>query len=85
MRFLLILLYLPYSLFFGLVFAALVWFTPLLKGYDGQYHASFYLIVVVVYIVHQVCYKLIYFVVSKPISAFKYIFYLPIFLYLFIN
>ncbi|KAB7496938.1 Acetyl-coenzyme A transporter 1 [Armadillidium nasatum] len=41
-------------LFFGLVFAALVWFTPLLKGYDGQYHASFYLIVVVVYIVHQV-------------------------------
>lgn len=41
-------------LLMGLVFCALVYYTPYFKDADGQFHVSFYIIVLVIYAIHQV-------------------------------
>lgn len=43
-----------YRLLFGLVFAGLVWATPLFKDENGVYPAHFYVIIIIVYLIHQV-------------------------------
>nr|CAG4644720.1 EOG090X04K8 [Leptodora kindtii] len=44
----------PYRLMFGLVYMALVWMTPAFKGDDDQFPFYYYLIVLIIYAVHQV-------------------------------
>ncbi|XP_027219891.2 acetyl-coenzyme A transporter 1 [Penaeus vannamei] len=44
----------PVRLLFGLVFAGLVWATPLFKDENGVYPAHFYVIIIIVYLIHQV-------------------------------
>ena len=39
---------------FGLVYAGLVWITPSFKGQDGQFPFYYYLLVLVIYALHQV-------------------------------
>jgi len=44
----------PYRLMFGLVYAGLVWITPSFKGQDGQFPFYYYLLVLVIYALHQI-------------------------------
>nr|CAG4649258.1 EOG090X04K8 [Scapholeberis mucronata]SVE93560.1 EOG090X04K8 [Scapholeberis mucronata] len=44
----------PYRLMFGFVYAALVWVTPSFKNEEGQFPFYYYLLVVIIYAVHQV-------------------------------
>nr|CAG4643146.1 EOG090X04K8 [Ilyocryptus agilis] len=44
----------PYRLLFVFVYAALVWITPRFQSEDGQFPAYYYLMVVIIFAVHQV-------------------------------
>lgn len=48
------LLALPIRLFFGLIFAGLVWITPSFQDADGNYPFHYYVIMVGIYLLHQV-------------------------------
>lgn len=41
-------------LVFGLVFAGIVWMTPLFKLSDGSFPLIYYGLIIVVYLIHQV-------------------------------
>lgn len=43
---------------FGLVYAGLVWITPSFQDQDGQFPFYYYLLVLVIYALHQVIYSL---------------------------
>lgn len=44
----------PYRLMFGLVYAGLVWITPSFQDQDGQFPFYYYLLVLVIYALHQI-------------------------------
>ncbi|CAL4068315.1 unnamed protein product, partial [Meganyctiphanes norvegica] len=44
----------PIRLLFGLIFAGLVWITPYFKDADGVYPFHYYIIIVIIYLIHQV-------------------------------
>ncbi|KAG7167398.1 Acetyl-coenzyme A transporter 1-like, partial [Homarus americanus] len=44
----------PLRLLLGLVFAGLVWLTPMFKAADGSYPLYYYGIIIVIYLIHQV-------------------------------
>jgi len=44
----------PYRLMFGLVYAGLVWITPSFRGDDGKFPFYYYLLVLVIYAMHQI-------------------------------
>nr|SVE86066.1 EOG090X04K8 [Daphnia similis]SVE86694.1 EOG090X04K8 [Daphnia similis]SVE87321.1 EOG090X04K8 [Daphnia similis] len=44
----------PYRLMFGFVYAGLVWITPWFQSSDNQFPFYYYLIVVIIYAIHQV-------------------------------
>lgn len=44
----------PLRLLFGLVFAGIVWMTPIFKLADGSFPFHYYAIIVIVYLIHQV-------------------------------
>ncbi|PSN49381.1 Acetyl-coenzyme A transporter 1 [Blattella germanica] len=46
----------PYRLLCGIIAAALVWLTPFVV-YDGQIPAYYYVVIIVVYSLHQICTK----------------------------
>ena len=48
----------PCRLMFGLVYAGLVWITPSFQDQDGQFPFYYYLLVLVIYALHQVIYSL---------------------------
>lgn len=48
------LLALPIRLFFGLIFAGLVWITPSFQDADGNYPFHYYVIMVFIYLLHQI-------------------------------
>ena len=44
----------PVRVFVGVVFAAVVWFTPMF-GSDGNFPLMYYLIIIGIFMLHQVC------------------------------
>nr|CAG4639950.1 EOG090X04K8 [Daphnia pulex]SVE84813.1 EOG090X04K8 [Daphnia pulex] len=44
----------PYRLMFGFIYAGLVWITPQFQSSDGQFPFYYYLMVVIIYAIHQV-------------------------------
>ena len=41
-------------MFMGVVFAAVVWFTPMF-GSDGNFPLMYYVIIIAIFMLHQVC------------------------------
>nr|CAG4646189.1 EOG090X04K8 [Macrothrix elegans] len=44
----------PYRLMFGFVYAGLVWITPKFQSEDGQFPFYYYILVLIIYAIHQV-------------------------------
>ena len=60
---------LNFRLMFGLVYMALVWMTPAFKGDDDQFPFYYYLIVLIIYAVHQVRPRLFIIIHNCPIQS----------------
>lgn len=44
----------PVRIFVGVVFAAVVWFTPMF-GSDGNFPLMYYVVIITIFMLHQVC------------------------------